>query len=65
MKHTKRGIYETDYGNAAVVIPTSGRTIAYDLDSAEFIPAELVSETLIREADESEIDMVLEMAEGD
>ena len=46
----KRGIYETEYGNAAYVSGPKAKT-AYDLDMAERIPIQLVTETLIRKAE--------------
>lgn len=44
----KRGIYETVYGNTAYVSGPKAKT-AYDLDSAERIPIEMV-ERWIRDA---------------
>lgn len=61
----RTGIYRTEYGNAAVVIGHEYYrcTEAYDLDSAEVIPMELVTDELIREADESDIAVALEALE--
>ena len=46
----KRGIYETDYGNAAYVSGPTART-AYDLDMGETIPIALVTGKFLRKAD--------------
>jgi hypothetical protein len=46
----KRGIYETEYGNAAYVSGPKAKT-AYDLDSAERIPMALVTSKLLRKAE--------------
>lgn len=46
----KRGIYETEYGNAAYVSGPSAKT-AYDLDMAERIPINMVTSKLIRKAE--------------
>ncbi len=43
----KPGIYETDYGNCAVVKNWNSKT-AYDLDMAERIPIEMVTDKFIR-----------------
>ena len=53
----RTGVYRTEYGNAAVVIneETIGYVDAYDLDSAELIPMEMVTDELIREADETDL----------
>ena len=53
----RTGVYRTEYGNAAVVIndETIGFMDAYDLDSAELIPMEVVTDELIREADETDL----------
>ncbi len=49
----KRGIYETEYGNAAFVSGPNAKT-AYDLDMGQRIPITMVTRTWIREADESD-----------
>jgi len=49
----QRGIYETEYGNAAYVSGPKAKT-AWDLDMGERIPIETVTDTLLRECDESE-----------
>jgi hypothetical protein len=46
----KRGIYETEYGNAAYVSGPSAKT-AYDLDMAERIPMSMVTSKFIRKAE--------------
>ena len=47
----KRGIYETEYGNAAYVSGPQAKT-AWDLDMGERIPIEAVlSDKFIRKAD--------------
>ena len=46
----KRGIYLTEYGNAAYVSGPSAKS-AYDLDMAERIPIELVTTKFIRKAE--------------
>lgn len=50
MPKLKRGIYETEYGNAAYVSGPKAKT-AYDLDSAERIPMSMVTEKFIRKAE--------------
>jgi len=50
----KRGIYETEYGNAAYVSGPKAST-AYDLDMAERIPIAMVTDKRIRDAED--IDM--------
>lgn len=49
----KRGIYETDNGNAAYVSGPAAQT-AFDLDMRQRIPIESVTQTFIREAEESD-----------
>ena len=44
----KPGVYETEYGNAAEVEDWDSDS-AYDIDSAEIIPIEFVTDKLIRE----------------
>ena len=46
----KRGIYETEYGNAAYVSGPKAKS-AYDLDMAERIPIEQVTEKFLRKAE--------------
>ena len=47
----KRGIYETDYGNAAYVSGPKAKT-AYDLDMAERIPIDAVrADKFLRKAE--------------
>lgn len=46
----KRGIYETEYGNAAYVSGPKAKT-AYDLDMAERIPIEQVTDKWLRKAE--------------
>lgn len=47
----KRGIYETEYGNAAYVSGPQAKT-AYDLDMAERIPIAMVrADKFIRKAE--------------
>ncbi len=46
----KKGVYETEYGNAAYVSGPNAKT-AKDLDSGERIPIELVTTKLLREAE--------------
>jgi hypothetical protein len=46
----KRGIYETTYGNAALVSGPKAKT-AYDLDMAERIPIAEVTDKWIRKAE--------------
>jgi hypothetical protein len=50
MMKMKRGIYETEYGNAAYVSGPSAKT-AYDLDMAERIPMSMVTSKFIRKAE--------------
>lgn len=45
----KRGIYRTEYGNAAYVSGPKAKT-AYDLDMGERIPIEMVTGEFIRNA---------------
>ena len=49
----KRGIYETEYGNAAYVSGPTAKT-AFDLDMAERIPLNLVTTKLLRKAEPSD-----------
>ena len=46
----KKGIYETEYGNAALVSGPKAKT-AWDLDSAERIPISMVTSKWIRKAE--------------
>lgn len=46
----KKGIYETEYGNAAYVSGPKAKT-AWDLDMAERIPIESVTNKWIRKAE--------------
>ena len=46
----KRGIYQTEYGNAAYVSGPNAKT-AYDLDMAERIPMSMVLPIFIRKAE--------------
>lgn len=46
----KRGIYETEYGNAAYVSGPKAKS-AFDLDMAERIPIAMVTHKLIRKAE--------------
>jgi hypothetical protein len=46
----EKGIYETEYGNAAYVSGKSART-AYDLDAGERIPISMVTSKFIRKAE--------------
>lgn len=58
---SKCGVYETEYGNAAV---SDGR-IAYDLDMGQAIPVELVNfSAFIRECDDYDIGILEEVKEG-
>jgi hypothetical protein len=50
MLNLKRGIYETDYGNAAYVSGPKAKT-AYDLDMAERVPIDWVTPKFIRKAE--------------
>ena len=45
-----RGVYETEYGNAAYVSGPKAKT-AYDLDMAERIPVALVTSKRLRDAE--------------
>lgn len=45
-----KGIYETEYGNAAVVKSAKAK-YAYDLDMGEKIPIELVTHKFLRTID--------------
>ena len=49
-KGLRRGIYETDYGNAAYVGGPSAKT-AFDLDMGERIPIEAVTPRKLRDAE--------------
>lgn len=50
MKTLKRGIYETQYGNACYVSGPKAKS-AYDLDMAERIPIAMVTGRWIRKAE--------------
>ena len=50
----KPGVYETDYGNAAAV-ESEHPTTAFDLDSAERIPIELVSRRWLRDLEDTDM----------
>ena len=45
------GVYETEYGNAAIVEDWDGDW-AYDIDMDEEIPIEMVSDIFIRDIEE-------------
>jgi hypothetical protein len=45
-----KGVYETEYGNAAVVKSAKAKS-AYDLDMGEKIPIELVTHKFLRPVD--------------
>lgn len=49
----KRGIYETEYGNACLVSGPKAKT-AFDLDSAERIPMSMVTRKFLRKAEPSD-----------
>ena len=49
----KRGIYETDYGNAAYVSGPKAKS-AYDLDMGERVPIEVVTDKWLRKAEPSD-----------
>ena len=49
----KRGIYETDYGNAAYVSGPKAKT-AYDLDMGERVSIQVVTDKWIRKAEPSD-----------
>ena len=49
----KRGIYETEYGNAAYVSGPNAKT-ALDLDMGERVPMEVVTTKLIRKVEKGE-----------
>lgn len=49
----KRGIYRTEYGNAAYVSGPTAKS-AYDLDMAERIPLDMVTQEFIRKAEVSD-----------
>lgn len=46
----KRGVYETEYGNAAYVSGPAAKS-AYDLDMAELVPMSEVTGKFIRKAE--------------
>ena len=46
----ERGIYKTEYGNAAYVSGPKART-AWDIDMGERVPIEMVTSEWIREAE--------------
>lgn len=50
MLKLKRGIYETEYGNAAYVSGPNAKS-AYDLDMAERIPITMVTSKWLRKAE--------------
>ena len=52
----KTGIYETEYGNAAIVSEDISKEFAYDLDSAEIIPLQMITSRWLRPADEEELE---------
>ena len=49
----KRGIYETEYGNAAYVSGPKAKS-AYDLDMGERIPMSQVTDKWIRKAEDGD-----------
>lgn len=49
----KRGIYETEYGNAAYVSGPKAK-FAYDLDSGDRIPIEMVTANFLRAVEKDE-----------
>ena len=49
----KRGIYETDYGNAAYVSGPKAKS-AYDIDAGGHIPMALVTDKWLRAAEPSD-----------
>ena len=49
-KGLKKGIYATTYGNAAYVSGPKAKS-AFDLDSAERIPIEEITDTFLRKAE--------------
>lgn len=49
----KRGIYETEYGNSAYVSGPKAKK-AWDLDSAEYIPIEVVTPKFLRKAEQQD-----------
>ena len=49
----KRGIYETDYGNAAYVSGPKAK-IAYDLEMGERVSIDVVTDKWIRKAEPSD-----------
>ena len=61
----KTGIYETDYGNAAVVCEDISREFAWDLDSDDLIPMEVVTSKWVRNADEVELEDFIYIMEED
>jgi len=50
----KEGVYETQWGNAAVVRNVDGKLMAYDLDMGQPIPISAVTKKFIRELDEGD-----------
>ena len=50
MNGLKRGVYETEYGNAAYVSGPKVKS-AYDIDMGEHIPISMVTNKLIRKAE--------------
>jgi hypothetical protein len=55
MRNLKRGIYETEYGNAALVSGPKAKT-AFDLDMGERIPMDMVLSKWIRPAEQQDLD---------
>ncbi len=53
----KTGVYETDYGNAAVV-SSKVRDRAYDLDAGEVITMELVTRKWLRPVEDCDGDAI-------
>lgn len=52
----QRGIYETDYGNAAYVSGKAGARTAFDLDMQQAIPLSMVTDKFLRYAEPHEED---------
>jgi hypothetical protein len=50
MEPLKRGVYETEYGNAAYVSGPKAKS-AFDLDMAERIPISMVTSKFLRKAE--------------
>lgn len=51
----KRGVYETIYGNSAVVTNGLAKT-AFDLDEGKKIPIELVTAKFLRKVEQSDLE---------